>query len=80
VALPQQLCTRAAPGAHPSRDSGRDGGGTPLGFLAGMANVISALTSPFFDLIDLTLESPLAALGVVGALGLVVLALVVAAG
>jgi hypothetical protein len=45
-----------------------------------MANVMSALTSPSFDLSELALESPLAAFGVVGAPGLVVLGLVVAAG
>lgn len=42
-----------------------------------MADVLSILTTPVFDLIDLALDSPLAAVVAVVVLGLVVLAVVV---
>ena len=41
-----------------------------------MADVLSILTTPFFDLVDLALESPLAVLGAVVVLGLALFALV----
>jgi len=42
-----------------------------------MADVLSILTTPFFDLVDLALESPLAVAVVLVLLGVAVFALVV---
>ena len=42
-----------------------------------MTDVLAVLTSPFYHLIDLALESPLAALGGLCIVGLLVVALVV---
>jgi hypothetical protein len=42
---------------------------------AHMADVLSILTTPFFDLVDLALDSPLAAVVAAVLLGLAVLAL-----
>jgi hypothetical protein len=69
----QWTCTRERRAA----DSGHIALARDLIVEAHMADVLSILTTPFFDLVDLALESPLAVAVVLVLLGVAVFALVV---
>jgi hypothetical protein len=74
----RQICSNGrAPADHRPNDSGDGTVARDLIRNAHMADVLSILTTPFFDLVDLALESPLAAVVAVVVLAIAVLALVV---
>ena len=74
----RQMCSNGrAPGTPCALISGHAAVARDLIGNAHMADVLSILTTPFFDLVDLALESPLAVVVALVLLGVAVLVLVV---